>query len=177
MHELSYASSRRCHPSTRNEVLGAAFAPSAEQPSRNARWLAQPKPRAQRAFVTYVSGMDRRRLAEGEGFEPPVRFPVQRFSRPPVSTTHTSLRRSGSPGTSGAPGALRRVRHVRCVWCAGCAHRCVGFASKKWASVRFHSPGAPGAPGAPGVSDAPGVLSTSSLSSPILPCKAAALPE
>jgi hypothetical protein len=31
-------------------------------------------------------------LAEGEGFEPPVRFPVQRFSRPPVSTTHTSLR-------------------------------------------------------------------------------------
>ena len=31
-------------------------------------------------------------MAEGEGFEPPVRFPVQRFSRPPVSTTHTSLR-------------------------------------------------------------------------------------
>jgi hypothetical protein len=24
-----------------------------------------------------------RRLAEGEGFEPPVRFPAQRFSRPP----------------------------------------------------------------------------------------------
>src|ERR1700719_2090477 len=31
-------------------------------------------------------------LAEREGFEPPVPFPVQRFSRPPVSTTHTSLR-------------------------------------------------------------------------------------
>jgi hypothetical protein len=31
-------------------------------------------------------------MAEGEGFEPPVRFPAQRFSRPPVSTTHTSLR-------------------------------------------------------------------------------------
>ena len=31
-------------------------------------------------------------LAEGEGFEPPVPFRVQRFSRPPVSTTHTSLR-------------------------------------------------------------------------------------
>jgi hypothetical protein len=31
-------------------------------------------------------------MAEGEGFEPPVRFPVQRFSRPPVSTAHTSLR-------------------------------------------------------------------------------------
>jgi hypothetical protein len=31
-------------------------------------------------------------VAEGEGFEPPVRFPVHRFSRPTVSTTHTSLR-------------------------------------------------------------------------------------
>ena len=31
-------------------------------------------------------------MAEGEGFEPPVPFRVQRFSRPPVSTTHTSLR-------------------------------------------------------------------------------------
>jgi hypothetical protein len=33
-----------------------------------------------------------RLMAEGEGFEPPVPFQVQRFSRPPVSTTHTSLR-------------------------------------------------------------------------------------
>jgi hypothetical protein len=32
------------------------------------------------------------RLAEGEGFEPPVPLRAQRFSRPPVSTTHTSLR-------------------------------------------------------------------------------------
>jgi hypothetical protein len=31
-------------------------------------------------------------LAEGEGFEPPIRFPVQRFSRPPPSTTRPSLR-------------------------------------------------------------------------------------
>ena len=31
-------------------------------------------------------------MAEGEGFEPPVPFQVQRFSRPPVSTAHTSLR-------------------------------------------------------------------------------------
>src|SRR6266550_2781048 len=31
-------------------------------------------------------------MAEGEGFEPPVRFPVQWFSRPPVSTAHASLR-------------------------------------------------------------------------------------
>ena len=32
------------------------------------------------------------KMAEGEGFEPPVRFPVQWFSRPPVSTAHASLR-------------------------------------------------------------------------------------
>src|SRR5437879_7208149 len=31
-------------------------------------------------------------LAEREGFEPPVPFRVQRFSRPPVSTAHTPLR-------------------------------------------------------------------------------------
>src|SRR5687767_15993155 len=31
-------------------------------------------------------------LAEGEGFEPPVRLPAQRFSRPPHSTTLASLR-------------------------------------------------------------------------------------
>jgi hypothetical protein len=31
-------------------------------------------------------------LAEGEGFEPPVPAKVQRFSRPPVSTAHPSLR-------------------------------------------------------------------------------------
>ena len=31
-------------------------------------------------------------MAEGEGFEPPLDFRPKRFSRPPVSTTHTSLR-------------------------------------------------------------------------------------
>src|SRR6202020_2476436 len=31
-------------------------------------------------------------MAEGEGFEPPLPVRVKRFSRPPVSTTHTSLR-------------------------------------------------------------------------------------
>ena len=31
-------------------------------------------------------------MAEGEGFEPPVPFQAQRFSRPPVSTAHPSLR-------------------------------------------------------------------------------------
>jgi hypothetical protein len=61
-------------------------------PSRRSRfgataftWPAEPK-------LTLASGRRERRLAEGEGFEPPERFPVQRFSRPPVSTTHTSLR-------------------------------------------------------------------------------------
>src|SRR5687768_9725036 len=37
-------------------------------------------------------GPRERRLAEGEGFEPPVPFPVQWFSRPPPSTTRPSLR-------------------------------------------------------------------------------------
>src|SRR6202000_1082020 len=31
-------------------------------------------------------------MAEGEGFEPPLPVRAKRFSRPPVSTTHTSLR-------------------------------------------------------------------------------------
>ena len=35
-------------------------------------------------------------LAESEGFEPPVPFQAQRFSRPPVSTTHPALRWQGS---------------------------------------------------------------------------------
>jgi hypothetical protein len=34
-------------------------------------------------------------MAEGEGFEPPLPVRVKRFSRPPVSTAHTSLRMSG----------------------------------------------------------------------------------
>ena len=34
-------------------------------------------------------------MAEGEGFEPPLPFRVKRFSRPPVSTAHTSLRMTG----------------------------------------------------------------------------------
>ena len=33
-------------------------------------------------------------MAEGEGFEPPLPVKVKRFSRPPVSATHTSLRSS-----------------------------------------------------------------------------------
>lgn len=34
-------------------------------------------------------------MAEGEGFEPPVPAKAQRFSRPPVSTAHPSLRWGG----------------------------------------------------------------------------------
>ena len=36
-------------------------------------------------------------MAEGEGFEPPVPFRAQRFSRPPVSTAHPSLRGGKHP--------------------------------------------------------------------------------
>jgi hypothetical protein len=39
-----------------------------------------------------VYSEDSRKLAEGEGFEPPVPFRVQRFSRPPPSTARPSLR-------------------------------------------------------------------------------------
>jgi hypothetical protein len=35
-------------------------------------------------------------MAEGEGFEPPVRFPAQRFSRPSQSTTLPPLRFSAA---------------------------------------------------------------------------------
>ena len=50
-----------------------------------------------------------RELAEREGFEPPVRFPAQRFSRPPVSTTHTPLR-SYSGGVAPGPPTRSLVR-------------------------------------------------------------------
>lgn len=39
-------------------------------------------------------------MAEGEGFEPPLPFRVKRFSRPPVSTAHTSLRVAGTHSLS-----------------------------------------------------------------------------
>src|SRR5215475_15749983 len=46
-------------------------------------------------------------MAEGEGFEPPVRFPVHRFSRPTVSTAHTSLR--GYTEFINARGRVQRI--------------------------------------------------------------------
>ena len=48
-------------------------------------------------------------MAEGEGFEPPLPFRVKRFSRPPVSTTHTSLRGS-------VINSLTAVRHSQNRW-------------------------------------------------------------
>ena len=39
----------------------------------------------------------RRKLAEREGFEPPVRFPAQWFSRPSPSTTRPPLPQNGAP--------------------------------------------------------------------------------
>jgi hypothetical protein len=46
-------------------------------------------------------------MAEGEGFEPPLPFRVKRFSRPPVSTAHTSLR------VRRIPMIRRRVKSLR----------------------------------------------------------------
>jgi hypothetical protein len=42
----------------------------------------------------HLQPIDSKGVAEGEGFEPPVPLRAQRFSRPPVSTAHTSLRMS-----------------------------------------------------------------------------------
>ena len=48
-------------------------------------------------------------MAEGEGFEPPVPFQVQRFSRPPVSTTHTSLQPIESTQVDSCPTLSYRL--------------------------------------------------------------------
>ena len=51
---------------------------------------------AQHHYILY-QGIDYKCfMAEGEGFEPPVPFQAQRFSRPPVSTAHPSLRGWGT---------------------------------------------------------------------------------
>src|SRR2546425_1594321 len=49
-----------------------------------------------------------RAAAEGEGFEPPSHFRGKRFSRPPVSTTHPSLR--------SLPAQAEVVYHVCDAW-------------------------------------------------------------
>src|SRR3954471_7136296 len=56
-------------------------------------------------------------MAEREGFEPPVPFRVQRFSRPPVSTTHAPLQHSfyaesgGLLQTRASPLSVLQSRH------------------------------------------------------------------
>src|SRR5262245_4608058 len=52
-------------------------------------------------------------LAEGEGFEPPVRFPAQWFSRPPPSTTRPSLR-------------IEKLARVRAIWALAISHQNAG---------------------------------------------------
>ncbi len=48
-------------------------------------------------------------LAETEGFEPSVRFPVRRFSKALVSATHPRLRLRRNAGPiAGATGAINR---------------------------------------------------------------------
>src|SRR5438094_7283262 len=55
-------------------------------------------------------GHGERRLAEGEGFEPPVPLRVQWFSRPPPSTTRPSLPPSQAPNTPLASARQARLR-------------------------------------------------------------------
>src|SRR5215469_13867124 len=62
-------------------------------------------------------------MAEGEGFEPPVRFPVQRFSRPPVSTTHTSLRGECSQSSSLSAVAKKQESRDRAEQAPSCVSR------------------------------------------------------
>lgn len=64
-------------------------------------------------------------MAEGEGFEPPVRFPVQWFSRPPVSTAHTTLR------VSSLTSLYDRSNWLPCYW------RCIlgAYSSRHGASL------------------------------------------
>src|SRR5262249_15900164 len=59
-----------------------------------------------------------RRMAEGEGFEPPARFPVQWFSRPPPSTNPPPLRGGLAPfysetSTASATAGLECASPVR----------------------------------------------------------------
>src|SRR5215467_1962963 len=54
-----------------------------------------------------------KRLAEGEGFEPPVPFRVQWFSRPPPSTTRPSLRGGRSQTLYAASLFHHRHRTIR----------------------------------------------------------------
>src|SRR5688572_6011287 len=103
--------------------------------SRCSRWSAyvlrvtRDKPRRQASLTAVAHGAGRRRerrVAEGEGFEPPIPFRVQRFSRPPPSTARPSLRSRGAlpiladppspiraPADKSEVGTLSRLRALR----------------------------------------------------------------
>ena len=63
-------------------VLPVSLGAGGQQVAGHARWSTLP--------VLPLVGSEA--VAEGEGFEPPLPVRAKRFSRPPVSTTHTSLR-------------------------------------------------------------------------------------
>ena len=67
--------------------------------------LASCRCKGKRAVVQRICGQIAGFVAEGEGFEPPIRFPVQRFSRPPPSTTRPSLRTASSVSCGAGPAA------------------------------------------------------------------------
>src|SRR5262245_44037716 len=73
---------------------------------------------AHRAVARLDFHRERRRMAEGEGFEPPVPFRVQWFSRPPPSTTRPSL-----------PPSLMRMSEV---WRASPPSQAYHFAVLLW---------------------------------------------
>ena len=61
-----------------------------------------------KAHTTYRIDTKLLIVAEGEGFEPPVELPLQRFSRPPPSTARPSLRVEFAPDRGPrAPGRTR----------------------------------------------------------------------
>ena len=77
-------------------------------------------------------------LAEGEGFEPSVRSPVQRFSRPPRSTTPAPLRRCVNKTLPLVDGGL--ALHGSGLACKGMVNKlaCLTqqYATKMYASFR-----------------------------------------
>jgi hypothetical protein len=68
------------------------FSSAVASSSRKSRPAGMPPMSRKTASSPNLPGMHLETLAEGEGFEPPKPFRVQRFSRPPPSTTRPSLR-------------------------------------------------------------------------------------
>src|SRR5690606_33461427 len=99
-------------------------------------------------------------MAEREGFEPSVRLPAQRFSRPPRSTTPAPLRKARL-SRSGRNIAMARAKNKKKL--AGHAGTRQGR-SKRALPARLHlppsgglaGPRSKGCPGPPPGGDAPG---------------------